>query len=1629
METLSLVPSSFDVSESSFTSASTSLGAIKDLPKLKNLTLQRLGLIESSFGSLQTAPFPVLESLDLRYNQIDVVPASIANLPSLKNLSIYGNPLAPTAEEISGLAAHWKMDESLVGETGGESNIQLLPSGSTPNFVTLDEHSALQFNNDYYIDAEVLGINEEEGKCNTVTFWMKKSNSNWYGMPFCWGDVTYNLWFNSNYFGFNTGHSDIIGVPISSLGDDWIHVAAVFPNMQSEADISELKLYINGELCDLKDGNGNTHLSRALPSQSGPCNVRLGACRSVGTTEPGNKFVGYLDDVRIYNRKLTDAEVEILAGESAKPAAAVTSLAGKAIQIDLLPDNPDAAKTIHELAEALYYNPIEMYEYIVNTIEYTPYSGAMKGPLATLQTRAGNSWDTASLLAELYDEAGISTDYVFGKIEVPIDTAAAYLGLTSFAAVPDTLSQAGLTSTILGTDDYVCEVETKGKLTHYKFDHAWLSVNMTLPGQDNDTFELDPSWKFKDYNLNSLNMLDIGELSFDGDLADTESLVGKYLSQDEGDLDHEYYALAYEFYENAIREYLASSFPETSIADVMYDGPIHQQIFTELPTSLAYTTSSGYDKYEDPPVSMIVESSEPGIFSSIPVQMEHRVKIKLKEIGEGDNGNEVITEIFSYECSLSEVCLEQITISPVIYGDKVRPTLLIGGSPAPVSTVSLSPNTPVAVEIEYLCGDKNDAPDYETGNRLRNAGDYIAISIDAGQVSEDLIIDQRRVVNAEAINEINGDEVSLDNQIGGFLHLAGLEYYYETNHGEDVIASLTNAVRFYNSPAFGFVTSKVFYPATIVGQQVVYNTDSEGNLEPVYHVLDEDYYVNGSTLDLQGMYGDLQIPYVPVSAGIDIPGGVWTLISADGDTSHDIERDRLAGYNASSMEAAVWEKLANTQSVSTVKAFQLAPGGSLTTIDETNVGSIDSLLFQGSPTARATVVEKIRDGIESYVAMSGNGYDFRVIVPNEEISLDNGTETWTGVGYLVEWSEADENNWETIGYIIHGGVGNTIGQSYGGASVGLPGTPITIADNSFWQSTVSDPINPATGSVYHDEVDFSYPNLGTQLEFSRHYRSNLSDIDLNLGLGTGWTFSYGDFIAEDSEDSLIWCTDEGDFLTFEKTGSSYKTPDSLFGTLTKNYSSYYEYSKWLTGWTYRKALTLNINTSSLDGFPVFIASNILDDDTDIGAHAKTDRSDIRFTMQIAEGSTEQVEPLVYEKTDSGYWVKIPSTASGTAGIKLYVYYGNDNAEAPTDSDEVWEGVYQNYEAVWHLESGGYGNSAASDGLPSADITNPVETTLENEGKFGKCPDIANNEYFEMDSGYFADSGTYSAWIKVPNNPTVSSGSLATIIGCEDDDGNSWGLMIDDSRRLWVYWKDFSDGQNPPVITGMGAESDGSPLVIPADVWVRVDFTWVCRVLEFTGWTTGNAELYINGTKYINTGSFPQAGTATNHLTYTEYTDLGDMFPKVIGKNFEGQIDEVRFLTTHLSSAEIQADYGCQSANAAFLSSSAYLLSASEVTNPPVPYCSGYTWTAENGSKALFDSSGRLTEKKDRYDNGICVKWSSTIVNGVKRINYVYDRKDPSRKILFGYDSDKITSVTYKLHFPTSPGALKVRRNR
>ena len=145
------------------------------------------------------------------------------------------------------------------------------------------------------IDISGLPVSTSSDDQTTVTFWMK-----WLGgnseMPIGW--TSYDLWFSSDRFGFNTAQGDIYGITGASakLADNWHHIAAVFTN----SGTLQNSLFIDGVEQPLSTVQGSSHANRTAGT-----NFRI----SGWLNNSSYKFNGLIDELRIYCRGLSASEI------------------------------------------------------------------------------------------------------------------------------------------------------------------------------------------------------------------------------------------------------------------------------------------------------------------------------------------------------------------------------------------------------------------------------------------------------------------------------------------------------------------------------------------------------------------------------------------------------------------------------------------------------------------------------------------------------------------------------------------------------------------------------------------------------------------------------------------------------------------------------------------------------------------------------------------------------------------------------------------------------------------------------------------------------------------------------------------------------------------------------------------------------------------------------------------------------------------------------------------------------------------------------------------------------------------------------------------------------------------------
>ncbi len=167
-----------------------------------------------------------------------------------------------------------------------------------------------------------------------------------------------------------------------------------------------------------------------------------------------------------------------LFGDPVKVAQA-GSLSGISLPSTTLPATPNAGdlaatedvqitQAIRDLATSLGNKPVPIYNWVRNNIQFVPSYGSIQGSDMTLQTKRGNSFDTASLLIALFRSAGIPARYVYGTIEVPADKAMNWVGgVTVPQAAMNLMGQGGIP---------VIGVTRGGQIGSIRLEHVWVEA-------------------------------------------------------------------------------------------------------------------------------------------------------------------------------------------------------------------------------------------------------------------------------------------------------------------------------------------------------------------------------------------------------------------------------------------------------------------------------------------------------------------------------------------------------------------------------------------------------------------------------------------------------------------------------------------------------------------------------------------------------------------------------------------------------------------------------------------------------------------------------------------------------------------------------------------------------------------------------------------------------------------------------------------------------------------------------------------------------------------------------------------------------------------------------------------------
>ena len=681
---------------------------------------------------------------------------------------------------------------------------------------------------------------------------------------------------------------------------------------------------------------------------------------------PKSKVRAPAEDAAAYQRLSRAFGVQPL--QVAGPIPAGAALAAIPA-LPLTPTAADLAETeeiqltpaIRAKAQELGNNPVKIYNWVRNNIQFLPTYGSIQGAELTLLNKRGNAFDTASLLIALLRASGTSARYAYGTIQLPAEQVMNWVGgVKNAQAAQELLGQGGIPNigqTVGGTVKFI------------KMEHIWVEAFVdyvpsrgAVNKKPNTWVPLDASFKQYTYKA-GMNLQQ--NVPFDGKGLADQLKAGATINEAEGwvqNVNQTVMQNSLSSYQAQLKTYIDSQKANATVGDVLGS----QQVVITNPSILFGTL----------PYKTLAEA---GKFSVLPDSVRHKFQYKLFAT-DFDLAND--SPIIALEQSLPRLAGKKITLSftPATQADtdtlnSYLPKPHADGTPIQPSELPASlPGYLINLKAELRLDGQVIASggSFKLGSDLSSQGalyDPVSQNWDAGEVAHPAAGEYIAIgldlagVSAAQLNEIKTklertktkleakqyDSLAKEDLAGDLLN-ASIASYFAATGAQTNFAARSAGVTRYGLPSYGY-----------------FHTSAK-----------TDYWF--------GIPKRVSFPGVT----IDVKHWKNTVTSNYADNAKRINFVQQIGTIASSNEHLIPEKLfTNEQNpgegVSAVKALAVAAaqGQRIYTINQNNANTAVNQL---------TVSAEIKDEIRN-AANSGK----QITVSQNNVKVGG----WTGAGYII----------------------------------------------------------------------------------------------------------------------------------------------------------------------------------------------------------------------------------------------------------------------------------------------------------------------------------------------------------------------------------------------------------------------------------------------------------------------------------------------------------------------------------------------------------------------------------------------------------------------------------------------------
>ena len=629
-------------------------------------------------------------------------------------------------------------------------------------------------------------------------------------------------------------------------------------------------------------------------------------------------------------------------------ALAVATLSTTVAHAQIVTETPEViysgndAQLLRDKASQLG-TTVAIYEYVHNTVEYSPYHGSRSGSINTFLGQRGSDVDIATTLIAMLRGQNIPARYAVGTVRIPVAQLTNWLGIGNLDVAVQVLKDQGIQGVTLAADRSTVDFEHAWAEAFVPFDQ-YRGINTVSPAIDCSQsanfprctwVALDASFKQKTYN--GLSLDPYNAVSFD-----YTAYYNAIKNNDTTRRDKNPLAIL----EDQIGSWLRTNYAGKTLEDVEDAGNIIELREGLLPASLPYQVVGTTRRYDT------VAAHDAVVPGSEPKKWGKRLSIGFYMVAPLDGGGTFTVSLGAGNALLAELNTKRLTLSTEFPPPGNTPNVVtrLGGTEIarPLSgggtIVGYTPSIgdPYSIEITmdgapgatsgdadrtisasysgiiggyYLMATGGESSNWSQVHRaadqLLTANDQYKIIFNPGEAG--CLADGTNCtpyVDANANGWDASDTKLLENKpaldalTGGLLYVGATQYYAKLREQFERSDRLMKT----KTPVIGFL----------------------GVVSSVY----EAEYIDGTAFSI--LPGGLLIDM----KGITIGGAYRTNEAAVNYSNRQFE---FLGHLSSSLEHEIWQELTGYDAVSTVRGIQMALANGATLLNPKKNATSDTL--------------------------------------------------------------------------------------------------------------------------------------------------------------------------------------------------------------------------------------------------------------------------------------------------------------------------------------------------------------------------------------------------------------------------------------------------------------------------------------------------------------------------------------------------------------------------------------------------------------------------------------------------------------------------------------------------------------